>query len=143
MRRHGRSTNPRKQKQHDPRGGDRSWRGSIPALPLRSSPSIPPLQLRSKPKHNRPPDQHQLKVQFTGNESGTTSDRREYNEKRPHRSLGLETPMASAMATSQAAGSGWATPSLRPQLEIASPVERCFNPDTNPTRLTFPVGPFG
>ena len=69
--------------------------------------------------------------------------RREYNEKRPHRSLGLETPKAYAMAASQAAASGRATPSLRPQLDITSLVERYFNPNTNPTRLTFPVGQFG
>ncbi|MDF1861215.1 MAG: IS3 family transposase [Verrucomicrobiales bacterium] len=69
--------------------------------------------------------------------------RREYNEKRPHRSLGLETPRAFAMVASQAAASGRATPSLRPQLDISSLVERYSNPNTNPTRLTFPVGQFG
>ena len=69
--------------------------------------------------------------------------RREYNEKRPHKSLRLETPRAFAMAASQAAASGRATPSLRPQLDITSLVERYFNPNTNPTRLSYLVGQFG
>lgn len=69
--------------------------------------------------------------------------RREYNEKRPHKSLRLETPRAFAMAASQAAASGWATPSLHPQLDITSLVERYFNPNTTPARLTLPVGQVG
>ena len=69
--------------------------------------------------------------------------RREYNEKRPHKSLRLETPKAFAMAASQAAASGRATPSLRPQLDITSLVERYFNPNTSPTRLSYLVGQFG
>jgi transposase InsO family protein len=69
--------------------------------------------------------------------------RQEYNVKRPHRSLGLETPSAFAMAASQAAASGRATPFLRPQLDIWSLVERYVNANTTPTKLTFPVGQFG
>ena len=60
----------------------------------------------------------------------------------PHRSLALEIPKAFAMAASQAAASGRATPSLRPQLDISSLMERSFKPNTNPSRLTYSVGQF-
>ena len=49
--------------------------------------------------------------------------RREYNEERPHKSLGLETPKAFALAQ-QAGLCGRATPSLRPRLDNASILER-------------------
>lgn len=49
--------------------------------------------------------------------------RREYNEERPHKSLGLETPKAFALAK-QARLSGRATPSLRARLDNAPIMER-------------------
>ena len=69
--------------------------------------------------------------------------RRQYNEIRPHRSLGYETPGAYARIARQAAGSGRATPSLRPQLDAPSLLELYFTPLTNLSRLTFPLGQFG
>ncbi len=49
--------------------------------------------------------------------------RREYNEERPHKSLGLETPKSFAR-THQGGRSGRATPSLRPRLDNASILQR-------------------
>jgi len=49
--------------------------------------------------------------------------RREYNEVRPHKSLGLETPKSFAR-THPDGRSGRATPSLRPRLDNASILER-------------------
>ena len=69
--------------------------------------------------------------------------RHQYNRIRPHRSLGYQTPKGFARDTSQAAASGRATPSLRPQLDVASLLERYFNPQPNCSRLTLPVGQFG
>ena len=68
----------------------------------------------------------------------------EYNAVRPHKSLGLETPLAFAgAAAAQAAGCGRATPSLRPLLDFAPLKERYSNPKPESLRLSLPVGQFG
>ena len=69
--------------------------------------------------------------------------RHQYNQIRPHRSLGYQTPKDFAGTASQASASGRATPSLRPPLDVALLLERFFTPQPNCSRLTLPVGQCG
>ena len=64
--------------------------------------------------------------------------RRQYNEVRPHKSLGLETPKSFAR-THPDGRSGRATPSLRPSIDLLYDIEQIINP----SRLTKALDQFG